>query len=68
MGRVIQDGAESMIECDDPRKLFVKAEVVRNEAIAEATKQTNELIASSKDVCDDQNQCLRPITETDKPE
>lgn len=61
MGLVIQDSVESTIECDDPRKLFVKADAMQNEAIAEATKQADELIASTKELCDDQKRCLRPI-------
>jgi hypothetical protein len=60
---VLQDSAESQLDCDDTRAVLVKADALKNQAILEATRQANELIANTKDVCNDQKQCLQPVKE-----
>ena len=61
MTLVLQDSAESQLDCDDSRAVLVKVDALKNQAILEATRLANALLASTTDVCNDQKQCLQPV-------
>ncbi|CAF1684275.1 unnamed protein product [Rotaria magnacalcarata] len=58
---VLDGSAESQLDGGDTKTLFKKAAVLKHDAILNATQVANVLIYNTKELCNEQKQCLRPI-------
>lgn len=63
---VLHGSVESQLGSEETEAVFEKVNSLKLVTIQEATKQANELLANTKELCNDQKQCLRPIIERDK--